>query len=117
MAATEVGKVRSKPTHEKQYDEDDQNDADDTNAAVPVAIAVAAEAATEATKQEDDEEDDEYESDGHDLSPVSAPNRTLNLFALDRNEPGTDAPTPTVFGRTYNRICVDGLSQRTGLSN
>jgi hypothetical protein len=27
-------RVRSKPTHEKEYDEDDQDDADDTNAAV-----------------------------------------------------------------------------------
>ena len=40
-------------------------------------------ATTEATKQEDDEEEDEdeYESDGHDLSPVAAPNRALS-FAL-----------------------------------
>src|ERR1035438_4474992 len=69
---------RSKPTHDKQYHEDDQDDADDTNAAVTVAIAVAAEAATEATKQEDHEEDDEYESDRHYLSPVVAPKRTLS---------------------------------------
>jgi hypothetical protein len=62
--------VRSKPTHEKQYDEDNQDDADDTDTAVTEAVAVAAEAATEATKQEDDKDDDEYESERHDLSPV-----------------------------------------------
>ena len=81
-AAFELPPVRSKPTHEKQYDEDDQDDADDTDAAVTEAVAVAAEAATEATKQEDDEDDDEYESERHDLSPVAAPSRALSLFAL-----------------------------------
>jgi hypothetical protein len=86
-AAFDIPPVGSKPTHEKQYDEDDQNDADDTDAAVTEAVAVAAEATTEATKQEDDENDDEYESNGHGLSPVSAPNRTLSLFDLDRNFP------------------------------
>ena len=50
-----VPPVRSKPTHEKQYDKDDQDDGDDTNAAMTVAVTVAAEAATEATKQEDNE--------------------------------------------------------------
>jgi hypothetical protein len=82
LAASDIPPARSKPTHEKQYDEDDQDDADDTDAAVTEAVAVAAEAATEATKQEDDEDDDEYESDRHDLSPVAAPNRTLSFFAL-----------------------------------
>jgi hypothetical protein len=79
--------LRSKPTHDKQYHEDDQDDADDTNAAVTVAVAVATEAATEATKQKDDEEDDEYESDRHYLSPVVAPKRTLGLFALRLRSP------------------------------
>ena len=75
-AAFDMPPVGSKPTHEKQYDEDDQDDADDTNAAVPVAVALAAEAATEATKQEDDEDDDEDESERHDLPPVAAPTVT-----------------------------------------
>jgi hypothetical protein len=83
QAATfDIPPVRSKPTHQKQYDEDDQDDADETDAAVPKPVAVAAEAATEATKQEDDEDDDEYESERHNLSPVAAPNRTLSLIAL-----------------------------------
>ena len=69
-AAFDVPPVGSKPTHEKQHDEDDQDDADDPDAAVTEAVAVAAEAATEATKQEDDEDDDEYEAERHDLSPV-----------------------------------------------
>jgi hypothetical protein len=73
-AAFDIPLVRSKPTHEKQYDEDDQDDADDTDAAVTEAVAVAAEATTEAAKQENDEDDDEYESDRHDLSPVAACN-------------------------------------------
>jgi hypothetical protein len=70
--AFDIPPVRSKPTHEKQYDEDDQDDADDADAAVTEAVAVAAEAATEAAKQEDDEDDDEYEPKRHDLSPVAA---------------------------------------------
>jgi hypothetical protein len=49
--------VRSKPIREEQHDEDDQDHADDTDA----AVTVAAEAATEAPKLEDDEYDDEYE--------------------------------------------------------
>ena len=69
-SAFDTTPIRSKPTHEKQYDEDDQDDADDTDAAVTEAVAVAAEAATEATEQEDDEDDNKYESDRHDLSPV-----------------------------------------------
>jgi hypothetical protein len=69
-AAFDIPPVRSKPTHEKQHDEDNQDDADDTDTAVTEAVAVAAEAATEATKQEDDKDDDEYESERHDLSPV-----------------------------------------------
>ena len=59
-----------KPTHEKQYNEDDQDDADHTYAAVTEAVAVAAEAATEATEQKDDEDDNKYESDRHDRFPV-----------------------------------------------
>jgi hypothetical protein len=53
--------VRSNPTHEKQHDEDDHDNADKTDAAVTVAVAVAAEAAAESTKQENDEDDDKYE--------------------------------------------------------
>ena len=64
--------VRSKPTHEKQYDEDDQDYANDTDAAVPEAVAVTAEAATEAAKQEDDEDDYQYESERHNLFPLFA---------------------------------------------
>jgi len=59
--ASEIPFVRSKPTREKQYDEDDQDDAENTNAAVTVAVAVATEPATESASQEDDEEDDKYE--------------------------------------------------------
>ena len=81
-AAFDVPPVGSKPTHEKQHDEDDQDDADDTDAAVTEAVTVAAEAATEATEQEDDEDDDEYESERHDLSPVAAADRTSSLFAF-----------------------------------
>jgi hypothetical protein len=60
MAAFDIPRVRSNPTHEKRNDEDDQNNADDTDAAMTVAVAVPAEATTETTKQEDDEENDEY---------------------------------------------------------
>jgi len=59
------GGSRLNPTHEKQYDEDDQNDADDTDAPVSVAISVAAEAAAKPTEQEDNQDDDEHKSDRH----------------------------------------------------
>jgi len=78
-SAFDTPRVRSKPPHEKQYDQDDQDDADHTYAAVTEAVAVAAEAATETTKQEDDEQDDEYESELHNLFPVPAPDRILSL--------------------------------------
>jgi len=58
--------VGSKPTHEKQYDEDDQDDADDANAAVAIAVAITAEPAAESAEQEDDEDNDEDESERHD---------------------------------------------------
>jgi hypothetical protein len=64
-AAFDIPPVRSKPTREKQYDEDDQDDADDTDAAVTVSVAVAAKAATEAAEQEDDKDDDENEPQRH----------------------------------------------------
>ena len=70
-------RVRSKPTHEKQYDQDEQDDADHTDAAVTEPVSVAAKAPTEATKQDDDEEDDEYESERPDLSPDAAPNPNI----------------------------------------
>jgi len=42
-----------------------------------MTVAVAAEAATEAPEQEDDEDDDKYESNRHDLSPVTTPTQTF----------------------------------------
>ena len=60
-AVLDIPAIRSKPTGEKQYDEDDQDNTDDADAAVTVAVAVTAEAAAEATQQKDDEEDDDYE--------------------------------------------------------
>jgi hypothetical protein len=54
-----------------------QDDTDNTDASVTVAIAVATEAATEAPEQEDYEDDDKYESNRHDLSPVTTPNQTF----------------------------------------
>jgi hypothetical protein len=55
------------------------HNADDTDAAVTVAIAVAAEATTEATEQEDHEDDDKYESNRHDYPRY---NTEPSLFAL-----------------------------------
>jgi hypothetical protein len=69
--------LRSQPSHEKEYDEDDQDDTDNTDASVTIAVAVATEAATEAPEQEDDKDDDKYESNRHDLSPVTTPNQTF----------------------------------------
>src|SRR4051812_42895389 len=60
----------SNPAHQKKYEQDDDDNADDTHAAVTVTVAVATEAATEAAEQEDDQDDDKYESDRHHLSPV-----------------------------------------------
>jgi hypothetical protein len=54
-----------------------QDDTDNTDTSVTVAVAIAPEAATEAPEQEDDEDDDKYESNRHDLSPVTTPNQTF----------------------------------------
>jgi hypothetical protein len=70
VRAFDMPPVRSKPIREEQHDEDDQDHADDTDA----AVTVAAEAATEAPKLEDDEYDDEYESERYGLSPLTAAN-------------------------------------------
>jgi hypothetical protein len=43
--------VRSKPAHQKQYDEDDQDDTDDTDATVTESVTIAAEPAAEAALQ------------------------------------------------------------------
>jgi hypothetical protein len=70
VRAFDIPPFRSKTIREEQHDEDDQDHADDTDA----AVTVAAEAATEAPKLEDDEYDDEYESERYGLSPLTAPN-------------------------------------------
>ena len=62
----------SKPPHQKQYDEDDQDDADYTDAAVTVSISVATKATAETTKQKYDKNDDKYGSDPHELPPFAA---------------------------------------------
>jgi hypothetical protein len=62
----------SKPTHEKQDDENDQDYAYDADATVPIAVTIAPKSSTEAAKQKDDEENDEYKSKRHELSPKSA---------------------------------------------
>ena len=81
-----------------QYHEDDQDDADDTNAAVTEAITVAAEAATEAPKQEDDEQDDEYEPKRHvEFSPCSAQPKIETLRYP------TVKPLIDIFGMTHHR--------------
>ena len=74
MAAFDIPRVRSNPTHEKQNDEDDQNNADDTDAAMTVAEP-SAEATTETTKQENDEEDDEMSP----IDTIHLPLQHLNL--------------------------------------
>jgi hypothetical protein len=51
-----------KPTGENQYDENDQDNTNNTDAAVTVTVSVAAEAAAEATKQENDQDDEKYDS-------------------------------------------------------
>jgi hypothetical protein len=50
-AAFDIPPVGSKPTHQKQNDDDDQDDADDADSAMTEAVAVAAETATEAPEQ------------------------------------------------------------------
>jgi hypothetical protein len=60
-AAFDVPPIGSKPPRRKQYDNDDQDGAANTDNAVTEAVAITAETAAEATKQKDDEEDDEYE--------------------------------------------------------
>src|SRR5262245_42477512 len=62
---------------EKQDDKNDQDDTENSDAAVTIAVAVAAEAAAETTEQENDEDNDEDESERHDLSPFPASKRTL----------------------------------------
>src|SRR5664279_2544686 len=74
---------RSDPAKQHENDNDDQDGADKTDAAVTVAVAIATETAAEAAQQEDDEEDDKYESDRHGLISVGMTNlksRTPGYF-------------------------------------
>ena len=64
---------------EKQDNDDDEDDAQNTDAPVTEAVTVAPKAAAEATEQENDDDDNEDGSERHDLSPLAAPNRVLNL--------------------------------------
>jgi len=62
----ELGTVQcragSDPTKQHQHNENDENCADKTNAAVTVAITVTAKAAAEPAEQEDNKYDDKDES-------------------------------------------------------
>ena len=62
----------SEAARKKQHDDDDQDDPNETVAAVTIAVAWTAETATEATKQEDDEDYDEDGYERHDESPFAA---------------------------------------------
>ena len=53
------------PSHEKQNDKYDQDDADESDATMTIPVPIAAEAATESTEQEDYENDNEDESKRH----------------------------------------------------
>src|SRR6185437_13303608 len=52
----------SDPPDQHQNENDDQNRADDTNAAMTVTVSIAAEAPAESAQQENDENDNEDES-------------------------------------------------------
>ena len=56
---------RLDPSHEKQDDKHDQDDADDPDAAMAITVAVPAEAATEPADEYEDEYDDEDKSERH----------------------------------------------------
>jgi hypothetical protein len=51
----------SNPPEHQKNDNDYQDNAEDTHAAVTIAIAIATEPAAEATSEEDDEKNDEDE--------------------------------------------------------
>ena len=61
---------QSKPVGEKQDDDDYQEQANETVAAVTEAVTGAAEAATETPEQEDDKNNDEDCSERHDYLPL-----------------------------------------------
>jgi hypothetical protein len=61
--------TKSEPPKQHENDNDDQDGADDTDAAVAEAVTVPAELAAEAAEQEDDEDDNEDDSERHDFSP------------------------------------------------
>jgi len=54
--------VELHPPGEHENENDDQDGADDTDAAMPIAVAIAAEAATESTEQQNDQEDNKDSS-------------------------------------------------------
>jgi hypothetical protein len=57
-----VTEFTSNPPQQHKNDNDNQDGADDSDAAMSVAITIAAEAAAESTKQKDDQDDDKDES-------------------------------------------------------
>jgi hypothetical protein len=61
--------TKSEPPKQHENDNDDQDGADDTDAAVAEAVTVPAELAAETAEQEDDEDDNEDGSERHDFSP------------------------------------------------
>jgi hypothetical protein len=67
--ASDSSGAKLEPPQQHENDNDDQDGADDTDAAVTEAVTVPAELAAEAAEQEDDEDDNEDGSERHDFSP------------------------------------------------
>ena len=55
------------PPEQHQNENDDQNRADETNAAMTVTVSIAAEAPAESAQQEDDKDNYKNKSQRHDL--------------------------------------------------
>jgi hypothetical protein len=56
-------RIGSEPARQHKHEQDDEQDTDDTYAAIAKAIAVAAEAPAEAAKQENYENDEQYRAE------------------------------------------------------
>src|ERR1700734_1616738 len=91
--------LTSNLSKQPQSDNDDQDGADDTNAAMPVAVTVAAKAASQTAEQENNEDGNEDESYRHGL--LSGGMTVRSLMAVARR------------GRSIRPFpALDGLSRR-----
>jgi hypothetical protein len=99
------------PPEQHQNENDDQNRADETNAAMTVTVSIAAEAPAESAQQEDDKDNYKNKSQRHDFISICGTWK-LSLSGLYYEPPKKAPASPAGASGISNRRGVDSSNTR-----